>query len=158
MELEGMRTRADKQVQEHNKALLDMQSLVSRFEQKKLAADMEEKQLLDKPWDSYELSHSAAQQLRKPIESQVAEIVAGRERLAAWLPSLPFVRKVFPSEANFLLVKVDDADALYAHLLRDGIIVRNRSRVPGCEGSLRITVGTPEENEKLISSLERFAL
>jgi histidinol-phosphate aminotransferase len=53
---------------------------------------------------------------------------------------------------------VDDADALYAHLLRDGIIVRNRSRVPGCEGSLRITVGTPEENEKLISSLERFAL
>ena len=69
MELEGMRTRADKQVQEHNKALLDMQSLVSRFEQKKLAADMEEKQLLDKLWDSYELSHSAAQQLRKPIES-----------------------------------------------------------------------------------------
>ncbi len=68
------------------------------------------------------------------------------------------MRIVFPSEANFLLVKVDDADALYAHLLRDGIIVRNRSRVPGCEGSLRITVGTPEENEKLISSLERFAL
>ena len=69
MELEGMRTRADKQVQEQNRALLDMQGLVSRFEQKKLAADMEEKQLLDKLWDSYELSHSAAQQLRKPIES-----------------------------------------------------------------------------------------
>ena len=69
MELEGMRTRADKQVQEQNRALLDIQGLVSRFEQKKLAADMEEKQLLDKLWDSYELSHSAAQQLRKPIES-----------------------------------------------------------------------------------------
>ena len=69
MELEGMRTRADKQVQEQNRALLDMQGLVSRFEQKKLAADMEEKQLLDKLWDSYELSHSAAQRLRKPIES-----------------------------------------------------------------------------------------
>ena len=111
------------------------------------------------PYNINTLAQKAAlEQLRKPIDSQVAEIVAGRERLTAWLPTLPFVRKVFPSEANFLLVKVDDADALYAHLLRDGIIVRNRSRVPGCEGSLRITVGTPEENEKLISSLERFAL
>ena len=69
MELEGMRTRVDKQVQEQNRALLDMQGLVSRFEQKKLAADMEEKQILDKLWDTYELSHSAAQKLRQPIES-----------------------------------------------------------------------------------------
>ena len=69
LELEGMRTRADKQAQEQNRALLDMQGLVSRFEQKKLAADMEEKQLLDKLWDSYELSHTAAQAVRTPIES-----------------------------------------------------------------------------------------
>ena len=101
---------------------------------------------------------AALEQLSKPIDSQVAEIIAGREKLSAWLPSLPFVRKVFPSEANFLLVQVEDADALYAHLLKDGIIVRNRSRVPGCEGCLRITVGTPEENGQLITSLEHFAL
>ena len=48
------------------------------------------------------------------------------------------------------------ADALYAHLLQDGIIVRNRSRVPGCEGCLRITIGTAEENRRLEASLERF--
>ena len=69
LELEGMRTKADRQAQERNRDLLDMQGLVSRFEQKKLAADLEEKQLLDKLWDSYELSHSAAQALRRPIES-----------------------------------------------------------------------------------------
>ena len=69
LELEGERTRTDKQAQEQNRALLDMQGLVARFEQKKLAADMEEKQILDKLWDSYELSHSAAQKLRRPIES-----------------------------------------------------------------------------------------
>ena len=48
------------------------------------------------------------------------------------------------------------ADRLYAHLLRDGIIVRNRSRVPGCAGCLRITVGTPEENRRLAASLKRY--
>ena len=71
---------------------------------------------------------------------------------------MPFVEKVFPSEANFLLAKVKDADALYAHLLHDGIIVRNRSRVPGCEGCLRITVGTPEENGRLAASLKSYTL
>ena len=50
------------------------------------------------------------------------------------------------------------ADALYAHLLRDGIIVRNRSRVPLCAGCLRVTVGTPDENRRLLESLERYAL
>lgn len=69
LELEGMRTRADRQAQERNRDLLDMQGLVSRFEQKKLAADMEEKQILDKLWDNYELSHSAAQAMRRPVES-----------------------------------------------------------------------------------------
>ena len=98
----------------------------------------------------------ALEALRKPIEGQVAEIVEQRSRLAGLLPGFAFVRKVFPSEANFLLVKVDDADALYEHLIADGIIVRNRNRVHLCEGCLRITVGLPEENEKLISSLEKY--
>ncbi|MBR1575728.1 MAG: histidinol-phosphate transaminase [Bacteroidales bacterium] len=96
------------------------------------------------------------EQLRQPVAARIAEIIAERDRLAASLPALPFVRTVYPSEANFLLVKVEGADALYAHLLRDGIIVRNHSCVPGCEGCLRITVGTPEENRRLEASLKRY--
>ena len=72
------------------------------------------------------------------------------------LKSFPFVKKLFPSEANFLLVRVDDADALYDYLLEKGIIVRNRSRVRGCEGCLRITVGLPEENEAIINALKNY--
>ena len=101
---------------------------------------------------------TALEQLRKPVAGQVAEIVAQRSVVARLLESHSFVRKVWPSEANFLLVQVEDADALYAHLLQDGIIVRNRSRVPGCEGCLRITIGTPEENRRLKESLESYAL
>ncbi len=69
LELEGQRTRAEKAGQEKNKELLDMERLCARYEQKKLAADLEEKQLLDKLWDSYGLSHSAAEQVRQQVEN-----------------------------------------------------------------------------------------
>lgn len=69
LELEGKRTQAEKAGQEKNRALLDMERQCAKLEQKKLAADMEEKQIIDKLWDSYELSHSAARQLRQPVES-----------------------------------------------------------------------------------------
>ena len=98
-------------------------------------------------------------QLEEPIDARVAEIVAQRAVVTRMLEGCPFIETVYPSEANFLLVKVrpaGNADALYAHLLNDGIIVRNRSRVPGCEGCLRITIGTPEENRRLEASLKRF--
>ncbi|MBP5337202.1 MAG: histidinol-phosphate transaminase [Bacteroidales bacterium] len=94
--------------------------------------------------------------LDKPIDGQVAEIVAQRARVAAALPSFGFVRRVYPSDANFLLVQVDDADALYAHLIADGIIVRNRNRVNGCTGCLRITIGLTSENDKLLQSLQAY--
>ncbi len=94
--------------------------------------------------------------LDSPVEGQVAEIVAQRGRVAEELPKYPFVRKVYPSEANFILVKVDDADRLYGHLISDGIIVRNRNRVTGCAGCLRITIGLPEENDKLLKSLSDY--
>ncbi len=94
--------------------------------------------------------------LAEPIGQKVAETVAQRARVAAALPAFRFVRRVYPSDANFLLVQVDDADALYAHLLADGIIVRNRSRVPLCAGCLRITIGLPSENDKLLQSLDRY--
>ena len=111
------------------------------------------------PYNINVLAQKAAlEQLRAPIAARVAEIKAQRAVVAATLATCPFVEKVYPSDANFLLVKVKEADALYAHLLRDGIIVRNRSRVRGCEGCLRITVGTPSENERLTASLKRFTL
>ena len=94
--------------------------------------------------------------LAEPKDKEIAEIVAQRERLSAQLPQRPCILKLWPSDANFLLVKVTDADGLYAHLLQDGIIVRNRSRVPGCAGCLRLTIGTPEENDRLLQSLDRY--
>ena len=69
LELEGRRTKTDKDTQERNRELLELERRCSGLEHKKLAADMEEKQLLDKLWDSYELSHSAAQELRQPVEN-----------------------------------------------------------------------------------------
>ncbi len=94
--------------------------------------------------------------LDESIDEKIREIVAQRGIVAEELSGLPFVRKVYPSDANFLLVKVDDADRLYSHLLGDGIIVRNRNKVKGCEGCLRMTVGLESENIKLVESLKRY--
>ena len=98
----------------------------------------------------------ALEALSQPISDQVAEIKAERERLIRELPAFRCVQKVFPSEANFLLVRFDDADRMYAHLLADGIIVRNRSRVVLCAGCLRITVGLKSENDKLLKSVADY--
>ncbi|MCI7699481.1 MAG: histidinol-phosphate transaminase [Akkermansia sp.] len=91
--------------------------------------------------------------LRQPIDDQVACIVQQRGVVAKRLRALPVVERVYPSDANFLLVKVRDADAAYEHLVRRGIIVRNRNRVLQCAGCLRITIGLPQENEKMLQSL-----
>lgn len=94
--------------------------------------------------------------LTKGIDSEVAEIKAQRAVLAEALEGMAMVQRVYPSDANFLLARFDDADAVYDYLIADGIIVRNRNRVKGCEGCLRLTVGLPEENDKLIKSLKRY--
>ncbi len=94
--------------------------------------------------------------LAKGIDEEVEQIKAQRTLLADALAKMSIVKKIYPSDANFLLVEVDDADAVYNFLIADGIIVRNRNRVKGCEGCLRMTVGLPEENDKLIKSLERY--
>jgi histidinol-phosphate aminotransferase len=86
----------------------------------------------------------------------VREILEERSKLSILLESLSFVRRVYPSDANFLLAKVDDPAALYGFLIKKGIIVRDRSSVPLCEGCLRITIGSPEENQALISALKTF--
>jgi histidinol-phosphate aminotransferase len=110
----------------------------------------------------YNLSRAAMEKafgfLENSIDDEVNTIVNERKRLASILPRFPFVRKVFPSDANFILVRVDDADALYDYLLEKGIIVRNRTRVPGCAGCLRLTVGLPAENEALLNALDSYTV
>ena len=110
----------------------------------------------------YNLSRAAMEKafqfLEKPIDNEVNTIVNERKRLASILPRFPFVQQVFPSDANFILVRVDDANALYDYLLGKGIIVRNRTRVPGCAGCLRLTVGLPEENESLLNALASYTV
>ena len=79
-----------------------------------------------------------------------------RKRLEKRLKEFPFIKKVFPSDANFLLVQTPDPKGLYAHLISDGIIVRDRSTTRGCGPAIRLTVGTPEENDKMIQSLSAY--
>lgn len=84
---------------------------------------------------------------------QLATLLKERSVLANQLQNISFVEYVFPSDANFLLVRVDDANLRYSQLVEEGIVVRNRSKEYGCSNCLRFTVGTPEENKKLIQSL-----
>ncbi len=83
-------------------------------------------------------------------------ILAERKRLSEALSKLGFVERVYPSDANFLLVRVDDPSAIYKYLVRGGVIVRDRSRMTHCSGCLRITVGTAEENERLLELLNHY--
>ncbi|MBL7804851.1 MAG: histidinol-phosphate transaminase [Saprospiraceae bacterium] len=87
---------------------------------------------------------------------KIGVIKAERERLARALTALPQVREVFLSEANFLLVRTTDADRIYAALCAEGIVVRNRTRELHCENCLRITVGSPAENDRLIAALQNL--
>lgn len=91
-----------------------------------------------------------------PVDDQVASIKTQRAVVMDALSRMKVVRRVYPSDANFVLVRFDDADAVYDHLIGDGIIVRNRNRVKGCEGCLRITIGLKEENDKLLKSLAEY--
>ncbi len=91
------------------------------------------------------------------VNGWIKETISEREKLVATLAQLPIVIKIFPSDANFILVKTTDARGIYNYLVEKGIIVRDRSKVELCEGSLRITIGTPAENDKLINELKSFA-
>lgn len=118
--------------------------------------------ILNKIKAPYNISQPAQEALLKGLDSadkmkeMVKEILKERASLCTMLENLSLVNKVFPSDANFLLVKFDDAKAIMDFLLRETIIVRDRSRVHLCEGCLRITVGTKEENEALIASLKKY--
>ncbi|WP_114784810.1 histidinol-phosphate transaminase [Botryobacter ruber] len=118
--------------------------------------------LLDKIKPPYNINEAtqelALQALEKEEELKymVEEIIQERELLVQALPTLEAVLKVYPSDANFLLVQVTDANRLYDHLIARGIVVRNRSSLPGCEGCLRISVGTLEENQQLLQAIREF--
>lgn len=87
------------------------------------------------------------------VNDWITQTVNERTTLTTALEALPMVKKVYPSDANFILAEVQDAAATYNALVEKGIIVRDRSKVVLCEGCLRITIGTPEENETLLQAL-----
>jgi histidinol-phosphate aminotransferase len=90
------------------------------------------------------------------VNGWIKETLAQRDKLVLALKDLDFVLDIYPSDANFILVKTTDAKGIYNYLVQQGIIVRDRSKIDLCEGSLRITIGTPSENEKLIEILKTF--
>ncbi|MDD4425958.1 MAG: histidinol-phosphate transaminase [Mariniphaga sp.] len=92
----------------------------------------------------------------KQVEIWTQLIIAERKKMEKMLTEFPFVVRIFPSDANFILVKMHDAKGIYDYLKDQGIIVRDRSRVHLCEDSLRITVGSPDENEQLTEALKNL--
>jgi len=92
----------------------------------------------------------------KNVKDQLKQIIKNRKEMEKELKSISCVSKVFPSDTNFLLVKVSDADKIYDFLSQKGIIVRNRSRELNCYNCLRFTVGSQKENEALIEALKNY--
>ena len=90
------------------------------------------------------------------VNSWIKETLIQRDKLVLQLKDLDFVLDIYPSDANFILVKTTDPKKIYNFLVEKGIIIRDRSKVDLCEGCLRITVGTPVENDILLQTLQNF--
>jgi histidinol-phosphate aminotransferase len=90
------------------------------------------------------------------VNNWIKETISERDRLVLGLKGFKFVLDIYPSDANFILVKTTAPVEIYNFLVEKGIIVRDRSKVDLCEGSLRITVGTPTENNTLLETLKSF--
>jgi histidinol-phosphate aminotransferase len=88
------------------------------------------------------------------IANEITSIIAQRTELLSVLDKVPYVDKIYPTEANFILIKVDNANKPYDELIAKGIVVRNRTTQPLCENTLRLTIGTEEENKKLMEALK----
>ena len=102
-----------------------------------------------------EIALNALQDVKKK-DTAVKEIIEQRKVLEKDLLQLPMTEHIYPSDANFLLVKVKDAPGTYRYLMDKKIIVRDRSKVTLCKNCIRITIGTPEENKNLISALKKI--
>ncbi len=92
------------------------------------------------------------------VNEWITASVQQKEILIKELSAFNFVEKIYPSDANFFLMKVKDASKLYDYLSENEIVVRNRSKDPGCENCLRITIGTPEENQQLLHLLTNYKM
>ncbi len=93
---------------------------------------------------------------RVDVEKELQIIKSERSRLASELQNINYISEVFPSDANFILARFNDANTIYKSLVNEGIVVRNRSNQYNCENCLRISIGTPEENSQLISALKKL--
>jgi histidinol-phosphate aminotransferase len=109
------------------------------------------------PYNVNELTQlRALERLSNPekIKTEIASIIIQREELLKVLNDIQFVKKIYPTEANFILIKVDDANKRYDELIAKGIVIRNRTTQPLCENTLRLTIGTEAENIKLMEALK----
>jgi len=104
---------------------------------------------------SQELALKALENVAQ-VNAWIKETLAQRDKLVLNLKHFDFVLDIYPSDANFILVKTTDPKSIYNFLVEKGIIVRDRSKIELCEGCLRITVGTPEENDILLKTLQDF--
>lgn len=91
------------------------------------------------------------------IEKKVKAILKNREKLEKQLIKVKCVKEVYPTDANFILVKTIDSDSIYKYLIENGIVARNRNGITLCDNCLRITVGTAEENKQVIAALKNFS-
>lgn len=118
--------------------------------------------LFNKVKPPYNISQIAQEAILDALENQekvektIGEIIDERERLIGDLNAIRYVQKIYPTDANFVLVEVSDANEIYKYLLDEKIVVRNRNNVELCAGCLRITIGIPAENEKLMEALKKY--
>jgi histidinol-phosphate aminotransferase len=113
------------------------------------------------PYNINESSQSLALQALEElgqVNDMIRILVSERGRMAEALQAMPLVARVHPSDANFLLVQMQGARRVYEYLLGKGIVVRDRSTTPGCADCLRLTVGTPSENDLLLQALKEYPL
>ncbi|RAJ11966.1 histidinol-phosphate transaminase [Olleya aquimaris] len=111
------------------------------------------------PYNVNELTQQKAIERLKnqaEVSEEITSIITEREQLMLALKTINFVSTIYPSDANFVLVKVDDANKRYNQLIMQGIVVRNRTNQPLCENCLRLTVGTKTENKRLIEALKKI--
>lgn len=111
------------------------------------------------PYNVNKLTQDAALEIlnkRRDVENWVKLILEERPKLMASVAELRICEKVYPTEANFFLAKMNDATAVYEYLIDNGVVVRNRSKVALCHNCLRITVGTPQENNILLAALRKY--
>ena len=111
------------------------------------------------PYNVNELTQQRALKIllnRNKLISEIDLLRKERDKLLKVLLQIKFIQYIYPTDANFVLIKVDDANRRYNQLLKKGIVVRNRTTQPRCENTLRLTIGTSKENEMLIKTLKEI--